>query len=416
MALSNITRVSVRRNANYKADGTKSLVYLFHKYGIGPTKPGRFHRNQNHVLMKRQNDGSAAQVTADDQQNDAFYTCPVQIGNPAQTLDLDFDSGSADFWVWSTLLPSRTVDAAVAAGAAIFDPDKSSTFQTLPGSTWQIRYGDNSGASGTVGTDNVKIGNIVVEGQAIELASRISSQLLEQTASRGLLGLAFGSINTVRPKPVRTPLENMIAQQDIATSEQLFTCYLGSYQDANDPDQGKSFFTFGGIDEDAVKLSGQQISYTPIDNSDGFWKFSSPSVVINGQTFNLPNNQAIADTGTTLMLVPDSVVDQIYATIPGAEYSEDAMGWVYPVDTPPENLPTVSFAVGNKQIVIEKEHLNFGKYNNTMVFGGIQSQGNLGFNIFGDVFLQCVYAIFDAGNSQFGVVQRADPTPDGLQA
>lgn len=62
MGLSSITRIPVHRNANYKANGTKSLVYLFHKYGIGPTKSGRFHRNQKHVLMKRQNDGSAAQV------------------------------------------------------------------------------------------------------------------------------------------------------------------------------------------------------------------------------------------------------------------------------------------------------------------------------------------------------------------
>ncbi|EXJ94865.1 hypothetical protein A1O1_03263 [Capronia coronata CBS 617.96] len=416
MGLSNILRVPVHRNANYKADGTKSLVYLFHKYGIGPTKAGRFHRNHEHVLMKRQIDGSSAQVTTDDQQNDAFYTCPVQFGTPAQTLDLDLDSGSADLWVWSTHLPSKTVEAAMASGAAVFDPDNSSTFKGMPGSTWQIRYGDNSAASGTVGTDNVKIGNITIEGQAVELASRISSQLQNQTESRGLFGLAFGKINTVRPKAVHTPLENMILQQDIPASQELFTCYLGSYKDKNDPDHGQSFYTFGGIDEGVVQSSGQPISYTPIDNSEGFWMFSSPSVVINGVAIELPNNQAIADTGTTLMLVTDQICDQIYGAIDGAEYSEDAMGWVFPADTPAENLPTVSFAVGSKQIVIEKEHLSFAAYNSTMVFGGIQSQGNLNFNIFGDVFLQGVYAVFDAGNKQFGVVQRADPTPDGPQA
>lgn len=244
-----------------------------------------------------------------------------------------------------------------------------------------------------MGTDNFKIGNITVESQAVELASRISSQLEGQTASRGLLGLAFGSINTVKPKPVRTPLENMILQQDIPANQELFTCYLGSYKDENDPDHGRSFYTFGGIDQAAVQSSGQQISYTPIDNSEGFWMFRSPSVVINGETINLPNNRAIADTGTTLMLVSDQVCDQIYSAIDGAEYSEDAMGYIYPANTPAEKLPTISFAVGNKQIVIEKEHFNFAKYNSTMVFGGIQSQGNLDFNIFGDVFLQCVYAV-----------------------
>lgn len=62
MGLSNIARVPVHRNANYKADGTKSLVWLFHKYGMTPTRQGRFHRNKEHVLMKRQTDGSSAQV------------------------------------------------------------------------------------------------------------------------------------------------------------------------------------------------------------------------------------------------------------------------------------------------------------------------------------------------------------------
>lgn len=54
--------------------------------------------------MKRQEDGSATAMyafssvswiqltwhhsSADDQQNDVFYTCPVHIGTPAQTLDV----------------------------------------------------------------------------------------------------------------------------------------------------------------------------------------------------------------------------------------------------------------------------------------------------------------------------------------
>lgn len=99
----------------------------------------------------------------------------------------------------------------------------------MEGSSWKIRYGDGSAASGTVGTDTVTIGDIVVEEQGVELAEQLSDQFL-QTAGSGLCGLAWGSINTVQPEPVKTVVDNMIEQGDI--SKKLFTCYLGSVSPA----------------------------------------------------------------------------------------------------------------------------------------------------------------------------------------
>lgn len=81
------------------------------------------------------------------------------------------------------------------------------------------------------------IGSITIENQAIELANTLSTQFL-QGAGDGLLGLAFGNINTVKPSPVQTPVENMISQKDIPANAELFTAYLGSYKDTNDPDKG----------------------------------------------------------------------------------------------------------------------------------------------------------------------------------
>lgn len=62
MALASVTRIPVIRNANYVANGTKSLVWLFHKYNIKPSLPGRYHRDENNNLMVRRDDGTAAQV------------------------------------------------------------------------------------------------------------------------------------------------------------------------------------------------------------------------------------------------------------------------------------------------------------------------------------------------------------------
>lgn len=107
--------------------------------------------------------------------------------------------------VWSTELDSATRKS---GKHNIFDPKKSSTYAKASGSTWKIKYGDGSTASGIVGTDNVTLGGLCIEGQSIELASKLSAQFTKG-AGDGLLGLAFGKINTVKPKPVSTPVESM---------------------------------------------------------------------------------------------------------------------------------------------------------------------------------------------------------------
>lgn len=251
------------------------------------------------------------------------------------------------------------------------------------------------------------IGGLLIKNQSIELAKTLSAQF-QQDSSDGLLGLAWGSINTVKPKAVQTPVENMISQSDIPKSSELFTAYLSSVKDNADPDKGQSFYTFGYIDQDA--LGGQTPYYTPVDKSQGFWMFDSTSAVVAGKTIQRSGNTAIADTGTTLALVDDAICEVIYNAIPGGKYDSSQQGYVFPANTTADKLPVVSFAVGGKQFAVKKEDLGFADAGNGMVYGGIQSRGTLTFDILGDVFLRAIYAIFDQGNTRFGAVSRLDPT------
>jgi hypothetical protein len=301
-------------------------------------------------------------------------------------------SGSSDLWVWSTELPKNIQSQAKGQYQTVFDPTKSSTFKKTPGSTWKISYGDNSSASGDVGTDTVTIGGVKITGQAIELAKTMSTQFV-QGAGSGLLGLAWGSINTVTPKQVATPVDNMITQADIPKSAELFTAYLGSWRDANEADKGASFYTFGYIDQAAVKAAGTDVYYTPVDNSDGFWKFSSTSYSVNGKSVARSGNTAIADTGTTLALVADDVCAAIYKAIPGAKYDSTQQGYIYPTSTSAAQLPDVAFAVGDQLFHVGKEDLGFADAGNGFVYGGIQSRGSLDFDILGDTFLKGIYAV-----------------------
>lgn len=212
---------------------------------------GHAHVKTHQLLKKDASTGQSGTVPAEDEQNDAEYLCQVSIGTPAQTLTLDFDTGSSDLWVWSTKLSKSIQESGQKSGHTIFDPTKSSTWKLSSGSTWQISYGDSSSASGVVGTDNVTIGGLTIKQQAVEIAEKLSAQF-ESGPGDGLLGLAWGSINTVQPTPVATPVENMITQDDIPKDSELFTAHLANYKDTGDD----SFYTFGFIDQDVLTTAG----------------------------------------------------------------------------------------------------------------------------------------------------------------
>lgn len=196
------------------------------------------------------------------------------------------------------------------------------------------------------------------------------------------------------PGPAATPVDNMISQNDIKPGEELFTAYLGSWRDTGDADKGESFYTFGYIDQAVLKAAGvTEPYYTPVDNSQGFWSFASASATVNGTTVDRSGNTAIADTGTTLALIDDATCKAIYDAIPGSTYDSQQQGYTFPSSVTADQLPVVTFAVGEKQFAVEKEDLAFADAGNGMVYGGIQSRGSMGFDILGDTFLKSMYAV-----------------------
>lgn len=98
------------------------------------------------------------------------------------------------------------------------------------------------------------------------------------------------------------------------------------------------------------------------NSSQGFWQVASRSWTLNGKTIERAGNTTILDTGTTLCLVSDDVVEEIYGTrilsslcrtltlrragaIEGATFDNQQGGYKYPTNA---QIPTVAFAVGDK--------------------------------------------------------------------
>ncbi|KAI0865274.1 eukaryotic aspartyl protease [Xylaria cubensis] len=419
-----LAKLRVVRNPNYKRSGLKSYVSSMNKYGFDSIKEGPYYHmnrvtqrglarhehhkkggrvHKEHVLVKKTSTTQTGEVGADDQQGDTEYLVQVSIGTPAQNLMLDFDTGSADLWVFSTSLSSS-----LQKNHNVFDPTSSSTYKALSGESWNISYGDGSTASGTCGSDVLNVGGLNVTGQTVELATKLSTQFAQGTGD-GLLGLAFSSINTVtkngQSDPAPTPVENMISQGVIPADASLFTSAFYSERDNED-----SFYTFGYVEQDLVSSSGADIVYTDIDNSEGFWMFNSESYVLNGTTSQQSGNKAIADTGTTLALVSDEVCEALYKQIPGATYDSTQQGYIFPTSVTADDLPDFSVAVGDTQFVLQKESLAFALADDSHWYGGVQSRGTNPFDILGDVFLRNIYAIWDLGNTRFGAVPKIQAT------
>jgi len=272
----------------------------------------------------------------------------------------------------------------------VFNPSKSSTWSVYQGGSWEISYGDGSSASGTVGYDKVTIGGATVTKQAVEIATAVSGSFIEDTANDGLVGLAFSTINTVQPEAQKTWFENIMSELD----QPVFTANLETTAGGS--------YTFGKID--ATEYSGD-IHYTPINKENGFWQFDSNTYSIGGTSSQCTTcSPAIADTGTSLILLDEDVVEAYYKQISSASYNSEQGGYVYDCDA---DLPALGVAIGTYTATLNSSQITFAQVDSNSCFGGLQSNSGGGIQIMGDMLLKHYFAVFDGGNEQFGIADKA---------
>lgn len=158
------------------------------------------------------------------------------------------------------------------------------------------------------------------------------------------MGLAFSKINTVKPQQQKTFFDTI--KNDLALPVLA----------ANLKKNASGFYAFGEIDNTAFQGN---LSSVPVDNSNGFWQFNSPQFAIgSGQPqANAGASPAIADTGTTLLIVDNAVAEAYYATVQGAAFDNTQGLFTFPCNS---QLQDLSVAAGNNYMArIDKSLLNF---------------------------------------------------------
>lgn len=168
-----------------------------------------------------------------------------------------------------------------------------------------------------------------------------------------------------------------------------FSCSAGTYN-------------FGYIDEKAYT---GDITYVPVDSSQGFWTFTTSGYSVGSSSGGLKGSKydGIADTGTTLLLLPSEVVKAYYNEVDGAQYDQSQGGYTFSCDA---KLPDFVFGLGSDgaSVTVPGDYINFAPVTEggRDCFGGIQEDSGIGFAIYGDVALKAAFVVFDGGKEQLG--------------
>ncbi|KAG5222528.1 cyprosin [Salix suchowensis] len=225
---------------------------------------------------------------------DAQYYGEIAIGTPPQTFTVIFDTGSSNLWV-----PSSKCYFSLACYFHSKYKSSASTTYVKNGTSAAIHYGTGS-ISGFFSEDNVQVGDIVVKNQDFIEATKEPGVTFLAAKFDGLLGLGFQEISVGKAVPV---WYNMVNQGLV--KEPVFSFWLNRNVEGEEGGE----IVFGGVDPNHYK--GEH-TYVPVTQK-GYWQFDMGDVLIGTETtgFCAGGCKAIADSGTSLLAGPTTVITQI---------------------------------------------------------------------------------------------------------
>jgi hypothetical protein len=118
---------------------------------------------------------------------DTVFLVPVTINDV--TFNMTMDTGSADLWVYSDLLPAEQ-----RGSHPLY---KTVPAKKFPGASWQTGYVEGR-AAGYVYFDDVAIGPVVAKNQTVQAAALLSRSILSNSNMDGIVGLGFSPTSGIQ--------------------------------------------------------------------------------------------------------------------------------------------------------------------------------------------------------------------------
>jgi cathepsin D len=317
---------------------------------------------------------------------DAQYYGPINLGTPAQSFKVVFDTGSSNLWV-----PSKEcgkLDIACKLHNK-YDSSKSTTYKAN-GEKFAIRYGSGS-LTGFLSEDTLRVGNITVADQTFAEATAEPGVAFVAAKFDGIMGMGWKNISVDNVTP---PWYNMVAQGLVEAD--MYSFWLNRKAGAATGGE----LVLGGYDPAHVT---SQITWVPLTR-DGYWQFNMDSLAVGGTSY-CSNCKAIADTGTSLLVGPTAMTDKINAQIGAKAIAKGE----YTVDCSKiSSMPNIDIVLNNAKFTLTPDQyvLKVTSLGQTECLSGIAGidvpppAGPLW--ILGDVFLGAYTGIFDMGGNRMG--------------
>ncbi|KAI8597926.1 aspartic peptidase domain-containing protein [Dissophora ornata] len=322
---------------------------------------------------------------------DYSYYIEVDVGHPAQKTELLFDTGSSVLWVANTQ----------------FDASKSTTAKDLHFANL-LGYG-----SGNVTVefykDNINIGGYKVR-QEFGVADDTSAIGVEGIIGFGPIDLAEVENNKHQTYNVPTPMDNLYSSHQIST-EVVGVDFKPIYNGAQQVANGE--IDIGGIDHSKYKGKLNYVPITKTSPAKYYWGVDITRISF-GNHVATTGGAGIVDTGTTLILLQQNILSNVFSEVPGAAFDNNSGLYAIPHGQL-KKLKDITFTIGGKPftlspqqyLVPKNQYTNFGLsgdlhytyFSILDFFPGLDA-------IIGQKFLENFYSVFDTTNNRVGLALR----------
>ncbi|ALC37958.1 CG33128, partial [Drosophila busckii] len=364
----------------------KAVTFLHHKYirldAYNPYAPDYVAPDYDYPSGEQSGEETNEPLT--NNMNMDYYGV-IAIGTPPQYFKVVFDTGSANLWVPSVNCLSSDV---ACQNHNQYNSSASSTYDAN-GQSFSIQYGTGS-LSGFLSTDTVSIEGLTIQSQTFGEATSQPNGSFTGVPFDGILGMAYRVIAVDNVIP---PFYNLYEQSLI--DEPTFGFYLSR----NGSAQLGGQLILGGIDN---SLFTGALTYVPVSQQ-GYWQFRMDSAVMGGYVACF-QCQAIADSGTSLLAVPNGAFALLNRIIGATLFDGD-----YLVDcSTVGSLPVLSFNIGGTIFDLPASVYiqSFSEQGTTYCMSSFTSIDTQ-FWILGDVFMGQYYSQFDFGNNRIGFAPAA---------